>query len=156
MESLGWRVPQVMQQQVLTSSYPGRAQSCPFINVWSVLIARTHVHVHAVCVLFAHLCLRTAILTGAGLGYTIVMDSMFTWLHCLLVGGIDYRKAWNRQWCTVTEAQNHYKGRGGNRSSQEWKGDTEQTCNWERGKKIGNRSIPGARLYTSLECMVCT
>ena len=53
-----------------------------------------------------------AIVTGAGLGYTIVMDSMSTRLHCQLVGGIDYRESWNRQ-CTVIEAQNHGKVRGG-------------------------------------------
>ena len=55
--------------------------------------------------------------------------------------------------CAVKEAQ---RWRNCKRSSWECNGDTEQKCNWGHGKMSGHRSVTGALLDGSLECMVCT
>ena len=75
--------------------------------------------IREVCVLFVPLCMRMAILSHAGLyhsdGFDVYLAALPTgWCHRLLAGcNCKVRDIRNRQQCSVTKAQNHDKGSGG-------------------------------------------
>ena len=88
---------------------------------------------------------------------------MPTWLHSLLVGGINYWQGAIVK-CggpgmagSVAEAQSHDEGVDGGSVTGihgSVTGDIEHKCNWRDRKTSRHRSVTGACLYGLLECMV--
>ena len=75
------------------------------------------------------------------------------------LAGCNYKvlEAWKRWHCTVADAQNHNKGRGGRTATGVHRSVTRiqnETVNWGTKKQVG--MCNDAWLFGSLECMVCT